>query len=78
ESEVRIRPEALEMLAAEKDRVLERAFPLLESATAGDRGGNGDGASAQATKPKPAPSSLDALLGGATGSSGDDGPASDE
>ena len=34
ESEVRIRPEALEALAAEKDRVLERAFPLLESAVA--------------------------------------------
>ncbi len=29
EAEVRIRPEALEALAAEKGRVLERAFPLL-------------------------------------------------
>ena len=32
DAEVRIRPEALEALAAEKGRVLERAFPLLESA----------------------------------------------
>ena len=38
EAEVRIRPEALEALAAEKGRVLERAFPLLESACGGDRG----------------------------------------
>ena len=30
EAEVRIRPEALEALAAEKGRVLERAFPLLQ------------------------------------------------
>ena len=42
EAEVRIRPEALEALAAEKERTLERSFPLLESALAGDRG-NGDG-----------------------------------
>ena len=31
EAEVRIRPEALEALAAEKGRVLERAFPLLQA-----------------------------------------------
>ena len=72
EAEVRIRPEALEALAAEKGRVLERSFPLLESALA-DRGGNGDGAGATATPsappatPKAAPSSLDALLGNAGG-----------
>ena len=30
ESEVRIRPQALEALAAEKDRVLARSFPLLD------------------------------------------------
>ena len=30
ESEVRIRPERLEALAAEKDRILTRSFPLLE------------------------------------------------
>ena len=49
EAEVRIRPEALEALAAEKERALERSFPLLESALAGDRGnGHGD------TAPTPA------------------------
>jgi DNA-directed RNA polymerase subunit beta' len=36
QSEVRIRPAALEALAREKEDVLARAFPLLESATAGD------------------------------------------
>ncbi len=68
EAEVRIRPEALEALAAEKGRVLERAFPLLESAVAAaDRGGNGDGSPTISPPPaasKPAPSGLDALLGG--------------
>ncbi|HJN66184.1 MAG TPA: DNA-directed RNA polymerase subunit beta', partial [Pirellulales bacterium] len=34
ESEVRIRPEALEALTAEKDLVLSRSFPLLDAATA--------------------------------------------
>jgi DNA-directed RNA polymerase subunit beta' len=58
ESEVRIRPEALEALAAEKERILDRSFPLLE--TAGRDRGNGEGA---ATRPAPAPTSLDALLG---------------
>ena len=33
ESEVRIRPEALEALAAQKDRALVSSFPLLESAS---------------------------------------------
>src|SRR5688572_12082875 len=65
DAEVRIRPEALEALAAEKGRVLERAFPLLESAGAGERGGNGDGAPEPAVPPQPTPTSLDALLGGA-------------
>ncbi|MEX2309835.1 MAG: DNA-directed RNA polymerase subunit beta', partial [Pirellulales bacterium] len=63
EAEVRIRPEALEALAAEKGRVLERAFPLLQTAEAAERG-NGDGAPS-APAQQPAPSSLDALLGGA-------------
>jgi DNA-directed RNA polymerase subunit beta' len=75
EAEVRIRPEALEALAAEKGRVLERAFPLLETgAAASDRGGNGDGAPAQAPAQRPAPSSLDALLsgGGSTESPSDE------
>jgi DNA-directed RNA polymerase subunit beta' len=71
EAEVRIRPEALELLAAEKERLLERSFPLLESALAGDRG-NGHGEAAPSAPPKPvAPSSLDALLGGAMGSAAD-------
>jgi DNA-directed RNA polymerase subunit beta' len=73
EAEVRIRPEALEALAAEKERALERSFPLLESALA-DRGGNGHGDSAPAqpmAPPQPAaPSSLDALLGGGMGAAG--------
>jgi DNA-directed RNA polymerase subunit beta' len=66
DAEVRIRPEALEALAAEKGRVLERAFPLLQSAEGGgERSGNGDGAPSVAPPPQhPAPSSLDALLGG--------------
>jgi DNA-directed RNA polymerase subunit beta' len=83
ESEVRIQPSALEALAAEKERVLERSFPLLESAL---RGGGGDGAT-PAAKPteatdgngqrgevRPAaPTGLDALLGGAdVGSDADD------
>jgi DNA-directed RNA polymerase subunit beta' len=64
QSEVRIRPEALEALAAEKERVLTRAFPLLERAGAGD-GSKAEAAekpAATATR-EPAPSSLDALLG---------------
>jgi DNA-directed RNA polymerase subunit beta' len=65
DSEVRIRPEALEALAAEKERALEKSFPLLESALAGDRGNGHDSANLPpAPVPQPAaPSSLDALLG---------------
>jgi len=67
ESEVRIRPEALEALAAEKDRALTRSFPLLESApdengSAGADGGRKETASSPSSS-APAPS-LDALLGG--------------
>ena len=53
ESEVRIRPEALAVLAAQKERTLVSSFPLLESGEAG--GGNGtppsvsDAATASAT-----------------------------
>jgi DNA-directed RNA polymerase subunit beta' len=75
DAEVRIRPEALEALAAEKGRVLERAFPLLQ--TGGEpaqRSGNGDGAPSAPPQPA-APSSLDALLGGAIP---DDLPGDDE
>jgi DNA-directed RNA polymerase subunit beta' len=71
ESEVRIHPAALEALAAEKERVLERSFPLLESALqSADGGGDGNGQSSppssatQQDSPLPAtPSGLDALLG---------------
>jgi DNA-directed RNA polymerase subunit beta' len=72
ESEVRISPDALEALAAEKERVLERSFPLLDSALQA-RGGapkNGEGLDAlpSQTYEEPAyqsekPSGLDALLG---------------
>ena len=72
EAEVRIRPEALEALAAEKGRVLERAFPLLESAGAPDRGGNGDGALNVPPPQQPAPSSLDDLLGADPNASDDE------
>ena len=83
ESEVRIRPEALEALAAEKSRVLEKSFPLLEGAgepaagemapeAIGGNGANGDApAPSTPTAPTEAqlPSSLDALLGGDSPSS---------
>jgi DNA-directed RNA polymerase subunit beta' len=56
ESEVRIRPEALEALVADTSNLLERTFPLLESSSGGANGEN----AAQSSMP----SSLDALLGG--------------
>jgi DNA-directed RNA polymerase subunit beta' len=70
ESEVRIHPHALEALAAEKERVLERSFPLLDSALQSRGGGapkNGEGDS-YPTAEEPvfkteSPSGLDALLG---------------
>ncbi|MBL9092464.1 MAG: DNA-directed RNA polymerase subunit beta' [Planctomycetaceae bacterium] len=58
ESEVRINPEALDELAAEKDKVLSRSFPLLDGAATATTE-----APAQPAE-KPA-GSLDALLGGA-------------
>ncbi|MEX2168435.1 MAG: DNA-directed RNA polymerase subunit beta' [Pirellulales bacterium] len=62
EAEVRIRPEALEALAAEKANVLERSFPLLQT------GGDGSNGGAPAGRPVPAaPRSLDVLLGGSEG-----------
>jgi DNA-directed RNA polymerase subunit beta' len=78
ESEVRIQPAALEALAAEKERVLERSFPLLESALRS--GGYGSGAATTATdgngqrpeQSRPAPTGLDALLGGDAGGSDED------
>jgi DNA-directed RNA polymerase subunit beta' len=64
ESEVRIRPEALEALAAEKDRVLTRSFPLLETAEEGNGAAAAESARKDAATSAPA-GSLDALLGGA-------------
>jgi len=60
QSEVRIRPEALAALSAEKDRVLSRTFPLLDAA--GD--GNGSDSPTHAAEPAAAiEGGLDALLG---------------
>ncbi len=71
ESEVRIRPEALEALAAEKERVLERSFPLLETATPSADGSNGESAPAAPERPiQAAPTSLDVLLGEGEDSAG--------
>jgi DNA-directed RNA polymerase subunit beta' len=58
QSEVRIRPQALEELAAEKADVLGKAFPLLDSGEP-----NGAAANGEAEQPKPAGGSLDDLLG---------------
>ncbi|HEV3137382.1 MAG TPA: DNA-directed RNA polymerase subunit beta', partial [Pirellulales bacterium] len=57
DSEVRIRPQALEALAAEKDRVLSRSFPLLDGAET-DKDSNGP-----AAKTPAATGTLEALLG---------------
>jgi len=72
-AEVRIQPAALEALAAEKERVLERSFPLLDSALQsassqsannGDSGGTGVvGSLATSSEVPSGPSGLDALLG---------------
>jgi DNA-directed RNA polymerase subunit beta' len=61
ESEVRIRPQALQDLQAEKDRILSKSFPLLDGVT----GGDGKGAEAATRKSEPTTTGgLDALLGG--------------
>jgi DNA-directed RNA polymerase subunit beta' len=64
DAEVRIRPQALEALAAEKSKVLSRSFPLLD----GVEDENG-------AKPKPTKTAdtLEALLGGGGGSNGGGG-----
>jgi DNA-directed RNA polymerase subunit beta' len=54
ESEVRYRPEALQAMQAEKDKVLEAAFPLLQQ---------GDGNGKEAQPAKPAAPTLESLLG---------------
>jgi DNA-directed RNA polymerase subunit beta' len=64
DAEVRIRPEALEALAAARDRVLARTFPLLDGAVPGD----GDGKAHRGEPPSTSTgtrsaSGLDALLG---------------
>ncbi len=64
DGEVRIRPQALEALAAEKDRVLARSFPLLE--TVEDAPATGGQAKSAGQ------SALEALLGGGDKPPGDD------
>ena len=80
ESEVRIRPEALEALAAEKEQVLTRAFPLLETPEEGNGSAaaksTSHGATATATaEPEPSSGSsadtLDSLLGLGGGGDGE-------
>ena len=58
-SEVRIRPQALEALQAEKERVLSRSFPLLDGVEE-EKASNGG----TATKTPTGTSALEALLGG--------------
>jgi DNA-directed RNA polymerase subunit beta' len=73
ESDVRIRREALEALAAQKEQVLTRAFPLLETAdeangSAAKAAASAIAAMATAEAPEPAPAGgLDELLGGGDG-----------
>jgi DNA-directed RNA polymerase subunit beta' len=63
DSEVRIRPQALEGLVPEKEDVLARHFPLLEAAAKDEPAAKkGDG---QSAPPEPVATSLDALLQGA-------------
>jgi len=66
QSEVRIRPKALDALAAEKESVLSRHFPLLdgpqEDVVPAEAGGAGAGGSLGAPA-EPVPSRLDELFG---------------
>jgi DNA-directed RNA polymerase subunit beta' len=59
DSEVRIRPEALEALAAQKQRVLARAFPLLEA----HEDGNGSSAEKAQAASSGGETTLESLLG---------------
>ena len=61
DSEVRIRPQALEALQTAKEDVLARSFPLLDGAEGGAPAA-ADGEQNGGT-PKPGPGSLEALLG---------------
>jgi DNA-directed RNA polymerase subunit beta' len=67
DSEVRIRPEALEALQAEKQRVLERSFPLLDGVEEATAANGGPAAPETPT----GTSALEALLGGAGGGNPD-------
>ena len=67
DSEVRIRPQALEALAAEKDRVLSRSFPLLDGVEGDDKASNGGAAA----KTPSGSGALEALLGGGDTPSGE-------
>jgi DNA-directed RNA polymerase subunit beta' len=58
ESEVRYRPEALQAMQAQKEKVLETAFPLLQQGDGNGKDGAKEGAA------KPAAPSLESLLGG--------------
>jgi DNA-directed RNA polymerase subunit beta' len=76
ESDVRIRREALEALAAQKEQVLTRAFPLLETAdeangTAAKPASDGAAtATAEAPEHRVPVGGLDELLGGGGGGDG--------
>jgi DNA-directed RNA polymerase subunit beta' len=67
DAEVRIRPEALEALAVEKQKVLTRAFPLLDAAPEGANGETSAEGQAPASQSESThtttPTTLDALLG---------------
>ena len=66
DSEVRYRPEALQAIAAEKERALVTSFPLLQSAEEGGNGSSGeattDEAAVSAPEPSEPPSALDTLF----------------
>ncbi|MGA2617325.1 MAG: DNA-directed RNA polymerase subunit beta' [Thermoguttaceae bacterium] len=66
DSEVRIRPQALEGIVPEREDVLARHFPLLEGAAKETPAKTGDGhPAAEPAAAEPIPTTLDALLGGA-------------
>ena len=72
DSEVRYRPEALQAIAAEKERALVTSFPLLQSAEDGNgSSGEGDEATVSTSESPEAPSPLDSLF------SSDENPATE-
>ncbi len=78
EAEVRIRPEALEALTAEKDRALVASFPLLESAEATNEPGIGSGSDGSRRELSISDTSgLDSLFG-SPADRPDDGDANDD